>query len=605
MDSDEICQELISIADNQLIEIERILPKDPFKAIVLLIEIIRVKDYWEVSKNILNMKGGISIQDLDLIRMGWNLATSFLFKPITEKGVPIQESTEQSRQIAGAIMHKLGCTTMIKRAVAMVKSGFLFVTKQEKKYLFQKTNIANDQFLDDMEFSYLNELEQKIKKHQEKRYGGWELIDIENYSDVSVKPGFFLGVKSQEEEKISSYILPNIDSLMKPLIRMWDSGRGLMIEYDTTPEIDNHFFAIATNLVHDWRNEAGFHPEAKFNGVKGADVAMIVLLIVSFHLKHIRFTALASEEFPNINIPQTLTLWAPLEEFANGIARFTGVDIAIVLKSIDIIMMKFDDAESMRQYSSRFMPLLINLGNGFVLRPVSGIIRNPFATIITLLEHRNLKVRHEISAHREEWLRNHLYAIFGGVRYQTVDGNVKLRIGNSMITDIDAAIYDNLTGELALFQIKWQDFFFNDVKKLRSKASNLTREMDEWCEKVSDWITQNGTAKLGKSLRLRNGTGNLITSIYLFGISRNAARMNGYGFSIKSDNLAIANWPQFVRHRFEIGPGEKVISKIFSILKSKEYKKIVATPLPYEFLIGESILRFEDLWAELKTETED
>ena len=49
--------------------------------------------------------------------------------------------------------------------------------------------------------------------------------------------------------------------------------------------------------------------------------------------------------------------------------------------------------------------------------------------------------------------------MFSGVKYITIDGNIKLRTGKKIVTDIDAAIFDRTTGELAIFQIKWQDFF--------------------------------------------------------------------------------------------------------------------------------------------------
>ena len=44
-----------------------------------------------------------------------------------------------------------------------------------------------------------------------------------------------------------------------------------------------------------------------------------------------------------------------------------------------------------------------------------------------------------------------------------------------MITDIDAAVFDVTTGELGLFQLKWQDFSSSDVAKQRSKAGTSSR----------------------------------------------------------------------------------------------------------------------------------
>jgi hypothetical protein len=196
-------------------------------------------------------------------------------------------------------------------------------------------------------------------------------------------------------------------------------------------------------------------------------------------------------------------------------------------------------------------------------------------------------------------MRTHLYALFLGVRYQRIEGNVKLKEDGKTITDIDAAIYDNLTGELALFQIKWQDFYYNDVRKLRSRASNLTKDLDEWAEKVSHWINIHPKTELIKNLRLVDGT--VVNEVFLFGISRNKARMQGYGYAIKSENLAIANWPQFARNRFEIGPAERVFYSLFNKLKLQEKEKIEPIPFPVTFNIGDQNLEFRDLYNGWKT----
>jgi hypothetical protein len=242
------------------------------------------------------------------------------------------------------------------------------------------------------------------------------------------------------------------------------------------------------------------------------------------------------------------------------------------------------------------MPLLIDMGNDYMLKPVSAIRDNPFYSMMAMLEYRNPNFRHDISVHREEWQRSELYAEFMGNRYQRTEGNINLRKAGNVITDIDAAVFDNTTGELALFQIKWQDFFFNDVKKLRSKASNLVRELDEWAEKVTAWIKENGLLKLQKLLRIKPTAPTQITSVYLFGLSRNAGRTNAYGFTSKSGDLAIANWALFRRSRIAIGPAEHVISAMFENLREKETETFKYTLIPTKFQIQDHLMIYEDLW---------
>ena len=409
------------------------------------------------------------------------------------------------------------------------------------------------------------------------------------------KPGNFLSRNGKPN--LSDCLLSDIDSAMLPLIKPWDSGHGIMMSYDSTPEIDIHFLAKSYELVNEWREEAGVHPSIKFGEITGGDLSIIVLFLVSFYLKHVHFASLASKNFPEILIPQSLTIWGPLEDLKKDLAEYLGMNERVVANVFDAIKMKPEDSKHLNNFTSKFMPLIIDLGNGIILKPISSITRNPFFSIISLLELRNPYFRNCISNPREEWLRSSLYSLFAGARYHCVSGNIKLSIDNSVITDIDAVVYDYLTGELALFQIKWQDFFFNDVKKLRSKASNLIHELDNWADKITNWIEINSIEKLSKSLRLKLPKDKSISSIYLFGISKNAARMQGYGFRIKTKNLAIANWPQFVRNRFEIGPAERVFHKLYNSLKAQENGSVKTKALPVKFFISDKIMVFEDLWS--------
>jgi hypothetical protein len=595
MEYETICHELILIADKEQEEIERTLPIDPIHRFVLFTETIRVSDYMGFSQNVISEDNAASFARQDIISMGWNLAASFLFKSLEVEGFPITESTTTTRLQIASLLYKFGRTTMLRRSVDMIKSGILTVEKHGNTFIFRKEGSADSQFLDAMEFSYLNELEIKITDRSQNNYRGWDLVEKENLFATFNQSGSFLLRDNQID--LSNFILKDIDSLMEPLIGSWDSGHGKMMSYGGSHEIDAHFLAKATKLVLFWREEAGLHNNAKLGGITGEDIVCIVTVLVIFHLKHVHFTQLFAQKFSDISIPQNLTIWTFLDSLINDISMYTGLEINLVSKVFDAIMMKAEDVKHLKHHTSKFMPLAIDIGNGFVLRPVSSLIFNPFFSIIALLEFRNPNLRNEISAPREEWFRTQLYSLFQGVRYQRVEGNIKIREGSFTATDIDAAIYDNLTGELALFQIKWQDFFSNDVKKLRSKASNLTKELDDWAEKTKTWINVHGYSELYRSLRLKTAKRKSISSIYLFGICRNKARVEGYGFTIKTDSLAIANWPQFIRNRFNIGPDERVIHKLFESLKAESKDKISPKPLPHSFTISDIIVNYEDLWV--------
>jgi hypothetical protein len=531
---------------------------------------------------------------LDVIEMGWNTAVYKLFKNIESNGFPFLSSDDETQMFASNLLYRLGCIHLLKRTAEMLKTGILLSQISENKYSFKRTEIANSQHIDFLELGYLNKIDEEIKNRKNKNYHGWDLTNHYDLDKILNKEGNYLSVGDKTFNR--SLLIHDIENLMNPLVFQW-SIKPTMIGYDTTEKIDWHFLTIASLLVNDWRDEAGIHPRILIDDITGAHLTSIMVLIVSFHLKHIVYVQIAKEKFNSISTHESSTIWCEYNQLMDDIVIFTGFEKFIVKKALGIITMKYEDINILENNSTKFKPLLIDIGNDFIIRPISSILINPFHAIFLILENRYPNFKHVVSEPREEWLRKKIYALFGGTRYQTIDGNVNLRINGKNITDIDAAIFDNTTGELALIQIKWQDFFTNDVKKLRSKASNLTKELDEWSEKVDNWILINGAFELAKSLRLKIKGGGKITKILLFGISKNIARTQGFGFKTKAEKLAICNWAQFQRNRFEIGPVNNVLSALFMKIKEQENIKANLKAMPVSFKIGEKIFYYEDLWS--------
>lgn len=592
----DIYTELLTIADNEQVRIVKSIPLDSAGCFVILMEITRMYDYLHFGPKDGIKKFGLSFQEIDVLKSGWNLAASLLFKPIRQfSGIPVIESTHKLRISAISLLYQFGCITLLRRTAEMVKSGILVTDSREGKiFKFSMSPEGKTQFLDEMEHSYLESLEDKLEQNGQSFFNDWELVDYDNFEKVFQNYGNFLS--KRPKDPFLSFEIEDIESKMIPLIKSWDSSKGIMMGYDSTEELDWHFMAIATNFVREWRDEAGIHPDLKIERVKASDIIAVVMCLVSFDLKHIKFSSIAAETHKEILIFQSLTIWCSLSDLINDISDFTKIERKVVEQVFKIISLKAEDAILLRNHSTKFMPLIIDLENNFVLRPVSGIIRNPLNTIKDLLLLRNPQLIAEFNKYRESWLRNNLYAMFMGSRYHRIEGNIALRIDKKFITDIDAAIYDNVTGELALFQIKWQDYHLNDVKKLRSKASNLTRELEEWTQKVCEWISSQGVNQLAHNLRLKKNMDLSESEIYLFGLSKNAVRMKGYGFELKEKRIAIGTWTQFKRNRTEIGPSESVLGELFSRLKEQEGAEVEFVPKPITFKVSDKEFYYKDLW---------
>jgi hypothetical protein len=80
---------------------------------------------------------------------------------------------------------------------------------------------------------------------------------------------------------------------------------------------------LALGLGDQWRKEAGVHPDAVIAGIPASVVSLTALLIISYHLAHIRFVLLAAKEHPEISVPQSLTLWDPRSRLEANITQYS------------------------------------------------------------------------------------------------------------------------------------------------------------------------------------------------------------------------------------------------------------------------------------------
>jgi hypothetical protein len=150
--------------------------------------------------------------------------------------------------------------------------------------------------------------------------------------------------------------------------------------------------------------------------------------------------------------------------------------------------------------------------------------------------------------------------------------------------------------------LKWQDYSTNDVRQLRSKASNLSVELTDWADKITLWINKNGVSALNNSLRLKQKRHEAVRKVLLFAISKSVSRTQGYGIETSAPSLAMAVWPQFVRVRMEIGPSQWSLRDLHTQLL-REYDQIPeVVPMPALIGVTGATLHIHDLWNRIEVE---
>ena len=557
---------------------------------VLFIEVVRAMDYWGTHAPALIGDSEKVAQSIDLMYWGWNRAVAELFEPLDQPGAfPLMESTQESRVFASSLMQEFGKVSLLRRLADMSERGTLKITRDADEFQIHMGEDARAQFADAAESDRLKATEALLPASSMV----WTKASIRDSLGFPNMAGNYMALADAPGK---NWLRPDINDLIKPLVRPWDTGRGVMVAYDARIEVDKHYMAEALSLATHWREDSGIHPEAMLGSITGADIAGVGASLISLQSKHFGCVSVAKKMYDHVSVGQSLTIWGPRTALEESISIMSGRPRPVVHSVFNALAMTSEQAKNLADHSTPLIPLLFDLGNGFILRPVSCLTRNPFTAARTQHQWLDPRTEHAVAADRENWMREHLYAMFRGRRYICFPGNIKLRRRGAVLTDVDAVIYDRLTGDVGIFQLKWQDYSTNDVRQLRSKAMNLSAELIDWSGKVMSWIEENGVSALDKSLRLKKKRREAVRSIMLFAISRSSVRTQGYGVRTDVPSLAMSVWPQFVRARMEVGPSERSLRDLHARL-IQEYGQVPDIhPMPASIRVIGATLHLHDFW---------
>lgn len=565
----EIADRLDRLAQQELNEVKQFLATvPPIECAVILIEACRCLDHMHVIQLLSPKKEGkLSIQDFSILVRGWNVLFGLLMQRKGEfSGVPLKASVPESRQAVMGMLHFAGRYVILSRTAEMVRHGMVSATAERDEIeleLSERTLL--DHFHDQVDHGKFVELNAKV----------------------------LMGYKAIATDADTAQHLREV---MGRLTFPWKTSQGVMVGYNADPEIDAYFLAAVSQNTLQWRDDAGIHPRARLGGCSGELLTAIVHVLMSFSMKHIMFVEEAIKLHPGVNQHMSLTIWKTRADLIRSLLVATTASEQEVTAALDLITVRAGDASFFLTEQAPGIPLVIELCEGYVLTPVSGVFRNPLNAIRMLRESTSTAMQNAFREHREEWMAEDLYALFDGPRYQRVSGQTKLRESGRVVTDIDAAIFDNAMGDLVLFQLKWQDFTSNSVRIQRSKAKNFSDQVQDWAKKIAYWIDRFGVPALCQALKIKLPTGTEPRHVRLIAIGRSNARFRSFGYNIGSDVLVLP-WSQFVRLRYDIGPGKDFFELLMKAAIEESAAAIERKPLPYVLERHGLRIIFKDIWS--------
>lgn len=573
MQNAEIINSLLDLSAQELAEGKAILTTmDDAEIALITIEACRALDYWYITdafdkKN----ENNILEQDLNIMSRGWNTLLQLVLPRLGRfPGIPLLGSTKETIQAASAQLHRFGRHILLKRAAELVDRGLAEGSRIDGVISVQmKHRKDSDHFLDQIDVARWEDFSKKLQPSDLLAHGVIEASRLANF---------------QEE--------------LKRLMFRWETPQGVMVGYHASPQLDDHFIGAVFDHVSACREKSGIHPEASIRGINASDVHVVVMFLMSARLKHTQFVAIAKRQWPDVNYWMSLTIWKPKSEIVAELSGATRIDPIIVSAIIDLLTIGQEKNPDFSSDVDPLIPFFIKISERYLLEPASILFLNPFDIIARL--NPDQKTRQAISDKREGLMLTNLNGLFQGNRYIRIEAPVRLRTAGRIVTDIDGAILDLITGELALFQLKWQDFRGANLKQTISRAKNFVGAVSTWAKTTSSWIDENGIENLLRSLRAPSIAHTPVKSVHLFAIGQMSARFGQYGYESENNNLAISTWPQFLRIRHEVGPADRVLSRMFEKAKAEEIGNAAVSAHPYEMHSCGQVIRFENMWNKLE-----
>jgi hypothetical protein len=569
----EIINDLLELSAQELADGKDLLSKmDDAEIALITIEACRSLDYWYVTDAFGKQnENKMPEQDLNIMSRGWNTLLRHVLPRLgTFPGIPLLGSTQATIHAASAELHRFGRHVLLKRAAELLELGLAEGSRIDGVISVQmKHREDSDHFLDQIDVARWEELSKKLQPSDLLARGVVEVSRLANF---------------QEE--------------LKRLMFRWETPQGVMVGYHASPQLDDHFIGAVFDHVSDCREKSGTHPEASIRGIRAKDVHVVIMLLMSARLKHTQFVATAKRHWPDVNYWMSLTIWKPKSEIVAEISEAAKIDPFIVSAVIDLLTIGLTTEPDLSSDVDPLIPFFIKISDRYLLEPASVLFLNPFDVIMRVNPDR--KIRQAISERREGLMLMNLNGLFQGNRYDKIEVPVRLKTAGRILTDIDGAILDRTTGELALFQLKWQDFKGATLKQTMSRAKNFADAVSSWATTTSGWIENHGFDQLLRALQMPNVASGLIRSVHLFAIGQMSARLRQYGYKPENKTLAITTWSQFLRIRHEVGPADQVISRIFAKAQAEEIGNATASAHPYEMHSCGQIIRFENMWNKLE-----
>lgn len=308
--------------------------------------------------------------------------------------------------------------------------------------------------------------------------------------------------------------------------------------------VRRHVFAKALHSLDAKLGTDSFPRDASFGGVKFQEYGNCLLLLAAEALIRLSAADAVARSNPALRATRGRTTGWRVAGLAQLLASAPGARLEACFQAVRDLTLGPDEAEAYGNLPRAPLPPLIRTAPDHVLMSVAGCLDEPFQFLLWRLRHQYTADWDRAVDEREQTFRNELYESLTSTmpdRFVTLPRGVKVREKGRVVTDIDAVIFDKATGELGLFQLKWQDPFGASLTRRASSAKNFVPVAERWVAAVSDWVASRGTEDVAAALGIPRRQRRAVQP-RLFVLGRLAAHFSE--FQAPDRRAAWGTWPQ-------------------------------------------------------------
>lgn len=348
-------------------------------------------------------------------------------------------------------------------------------------------------------------------------------------------------------EKIGDEVRTLLTDLVYPF-------RTHFIGYEADPALDFYFFGHAYTDMLLTKGFDTFHFSTTFGGVTFSNFKLAAIFIVSVGMKHRAFVRALMEKMPSIRIEDVLTVSVETAGFLEGLREFinqygqqfeghvpvTDKDVRSVF---DVLSISRSNLALLDRPGAPIAPL-IQCSDDHVIRPLAGATSDEVMLfLLNALQHSFPKEYDRAQRAREGVMQRAVErAVSAALPTLEYRGNIKLRQGGKVLTDLDLVMVEPSSERVALVQLKHQDPYGADLATMLSRTGRLNQQVSDWLRKVRSWLAAASTSELRATLRLPSSTAR--PEVRLLVLTRHYA--HSLRLVMDEEDATFANWNQFV-----------------------------------------------------------